>query len=179
MSDYALVPPSRALAFAQLDTALAFNPDLVVVSAGGNDMLGRSFDPAAVREELEAMVAPLRASGADVLTFSILDLSSAPFIPDDARDGLRALIRSLRSVTAEVAERLGCVHVDLFSHPAGADGSIWSADHLHVNRRGHAIVATEFVRALGSYVQDATAERALVGSAAPTGATFGQPISCS
>ena len=48
----------------QLDAALAFRPDLAIVSAGGNDSLRHSFDTGAVERELDAIVGPLRRAGA-------------------------------------------------------------------------------------------------------------------
>jgi lysophospholipase L1-like esterase len=141
---------ARQIRVAQVGPARLFQPDLVVVSAGGNDMLSRRFDEAAVRAEIEEIIRPLRATGADVVTFGLFDISRAPFVPDEMRDGLRERIHRLGAVTEEVAEAHGCLHVDLLHHSAAGDGSIWSADLLHVNRRGHAIVAAEVIRSLSA-----------------------------
>jgi lysophospholipase L1-like esterase len=140
----------------QLEPALAFRPDLVAVTAGGNDMLSRRFDAEAVREEIEAVVSPLRATGADVITFGLFDISRAPFVPDEMREGLRDRNHRLGEITREVADRHGALHVSFLSHPASSDAATYSADLLHVNRRGHAIVATEVIRSLSSWVSRAT-----------------------
>lgn len=132
----------------QLDAALATGPDLAFVVAGANDMLGRSFDPKTVAVELDAMVGAFRAIGADVVTFGLFDLSRAPFVPHGMRAALHHGIIRLGALTAAVADRHGALHVDFTRHPAAAEPAIWSADHLHVNRRGHAIIHTEVVRAL-------------------------------
>lgn len=136
----------------QLDLALGFAPDLVVVTAGGNDMLRRSFDATRVRPEIDAIVAPLRWAGAEVVTFGLLDLSKAPFIPETLAPGLHERLHALGDVTREVASRRGAIHVDFLGHPLAGDPSIWSADNLHVNGRGHAVVAGEVIRALSRHL---------------------------
>jgi hypothetical protein len=47
------------------------------------------------------------------------------------------------------------VHVDFVHHPAADDSSIWSADAVHPNRRGQAILLAELVRALGAHLDEA------------------------
>jgi hypothetical protein len=42
-------------------------------------------------------------------------------------------------VTEEVCQRHGGIHVDFAGHPA-QDGGVLSADLLHINVRGHAVV---------------------------------------
>lgn len=135
----------------QLDRALSFAPDLAVVACGANDALRRSFTPSAVKAELEAIVGPLHATGALVVTFGVFDLSTTSFVPAERRAGLRERLHALGEVTRTVAGRHGGVHVDLLGHPA-TDDDLFSDDRIHVNRRGHAIVATETVRSLGRHL---------------------------
>ena len=73
----------------QLAPALAFRPDLAIVSAGGNDALRRSFDPGAVERELVAIVGPLRRAGADVLLLELMDIVASGLVPRGARGGAR------------------------------------------------------------------------------------------
>ena len=58
----------------QLAPALAFGPDLANDAAGGNDALHRSFDEEEVAVELDHIVAPLRAAGAEVVMIELLDI---------------------------------------------------------------------------------------------------------
>lgn len=135
----------------QLGPALAFAPDLAVVTAGGNDTLRRSFDPAAVEVEIEGIVGPLAAAGGLVVTFGLLDLSRTSFVPDGMRAGLRSRLVRLNAVTHAVTARHGGVFVDFFDHPA-LDDELFSDDMIHPNRRGHAHIATTVVRALAARV---------------------------
>jgi hypothetical protein len=46
---------------------------------------------------------------------------------------------------------MGCLYVDLPGHPAGGE-EIYSQDGLHLNTRGHAVVATETVRRIAEHL---------------------------
>jgi lysophospholipase L1-like esterase len=122
----------------QLDAALALAPDLAIVIAGGNDLLLGDFHPNKVRDELTAILAPLRATGADTLTLDLLDTGTMG-------DGLARLA----ALTREASTALGGWHAPLREHPAARDADLFAADGLHLNARGHAIVATALARYLG------------------------------
>lgn len=136
----------------QLEPALEYAPDLAVVAAGGNDALHRSYDPAAVEGELDAMVSALRAAGADVLMIELADITLSGLVPEEHVAALDARLGSLANVTRTVAERHGALLVDMRSHPMSADPSVYSSDRLHLNARGHAIVGAESVRVLAREV---------------------------
>src|SRR5690348_9921505 len=56
---------------ARLDWALADKPDFVILALGANDAL-RGIDPPAVRDNLDKIIAKIRASGAKVLLLGML-----------------------------------------------------------------------------------------------------------
>jgi lysophospholipase L1-like esterase len=128
----------------QIIPALMFSPDLAIVVCGGNDMLARDFDPAAVEHELGAIVAALRGGGADVLLATLVDITRAIPYPDPFPDRIAAL----RDATLAVARRQGALVADLGAHPRSADPSIYSADGLHANMIGHAVAASAGIAAL-------------------------------
>lgn len=134
----------------QLGPALAFGPDLAVLACGGNDALRRSFDPEGVGAHLAAMAGALAEQGALVVTFGMLDVGRTGLLPPDRAPALSARLRVLGDLTAAVTRRAGGVHVDLLDHP-GAGPHIFSADRLHPNRRGHALVARATVGALAAH----------------------------
>ncbi len=131
----------------QLVPALAFRPDLAVVAAGANDALRRSFaDPAAqaaVATELTRIVSRLSEAGAVPVTFGCFDLGRISGAPPELSDRLRALGR----ITEAITHRHGGVYVDFLDHPEFGD-QLMSADGVHVNRRGHALILAEVLRAL-------------------------------
>lgn len=165
------VPTLRAaeVRATQLGPALAFRPDLAVVVAGGNDALRRSFDPVAVERQLEAIVAPLAAAGATVVTFGLFDLSRTQFVPVPMRAGLRERLSTLNRVVRGLTEQVGGVHVDFVDHVA-LDESLLSADMVHANRRGHAVIAADVARALAAHV---AARPRTVSRLAPEGSSPG------
>ena len=131
----------------QLDQALTFGPDLAVVAAGANDAFRRSFVAPAVVAELEQIVSALAGAGSLVVTFGCFDLGRTSFLPPERRHGLSERLHDLGRLTEQMCLRHGGIHVDFLGHPA-LDDALLSADHLHINRRGHAIVAADLIRAL-------------------------------
>jgi lysophospholipase L1-like esterase len=141
----------------QLPAALGFRPDLAIVAAGGNDALRRSFEPGRVARELNEIVGSLRRSGADVLMIELMDIVASGLIPAQFAGPLDERMRALAAITREVAIRHGAMLVEMRNHPASADPGVYSSDRLHLNARGHAIVATEAVRVLSSALATRTA----------------------
>jgi lysophospholipase L1-like esterase len=132
----------------QLGPALDFGPDLAIVAAGGNDALRRTFATADVARQLDGIVSPLRAAGADVLMIELMDIVASGLVPAEYAAPLDARMRSLAGLTRAVANRHGALLVEMRGHPASADPGVYASDRLHLNARGHAIVATEAVRVL-------------------------------
>ncbi|MEO8689081.1 MAG: SGNH/GDSL hydrolase family protein [Solirubrobacteraceae bacterium] len=142
----------------QLEPALAYRPDLAIVAAGGNDALRRSFDPGAVERELVAIVGPLRRAGADVLLLELMDIVTSGLVPREHAAALDGRMRPLAELTRRVARRHGAILVEMRGHPTSADPGVYASDRLHLNARGHAIVGSEAIRALGAAIpaSDAT-----------------------
>ena len=129
----------------QLPAALALEPDLVAAVAGLNDVLRPHADLQAVRNDLAAMFAALRATGATVVTFTMPD--PAPVLP--LARVLRRRLHALNAGTRAAAERYGVLCVDLDSHPVASDPRLWSPDRLHANAAGHARIAAALAHRLG------------------------------
>jgi lysophospholipase L1-like esterase len=137
----------------QLEAALAFRPDLSIVAAGGNDALRRSFVPEQVAGELDGIVGPLRQAGSDVLMIELMDIVSSGLVRAEYAGPLDERMRALADITRAVAGRHDAMLVEMRGHPASADRDVYSSDRLHLNARGHAIVAAEAVRVLSSALE--------------------------
>jgi lysophospholipase L1-like esterase len=144
----------------QLEPALAFRPDLAIVTAGGNDSLRRSFDPGAVERELVAIVGPLRRAGADVVLLELMDIVASGLVPREHAAALNRRMRPLAELTRRVARRHGAILVEMREHPAAADPGVYASDRLHLNARGHAIVGSEAIRALAGTIGQRSRARA-------------------
>ncbi len=141
----------------QLEPALALEPDLASVLGGVNDILRREVDLDARAEDLETIVARLRASGSMVLLVNYPDLAASITI-GAAR--FRPRLVSFNRTIREIAERNGAILVDLerdgIVHPA-----LWSPDRLHASSTGHERIADVAAAALGLGTIDPEWEAAL------------------
>uniref|UniRef100_UPI0031E247E5 SGNH/GDSL hydrolase family protein n=1 Tax=Saccharothrix mutabilis TaxID=33921 RepID=UPI0031E247E5 len=129
----------------QLAPAVALRPDLASVVAGMNDMLRPKFSAATVVGDLEAMFAALTGVGAHVVTVTFPDVGAVTPLARPLRPRVLALNAAIRAAAA----RHGVTVVDTHPYPAVCDGRLWSADRLHANARGHALIADAVAHALG------------------------------
>jgi lysophospholipase L1-like esterase len=129
----------------QLPRARELNPALVSFAGGINDAMRGSFDLDEKATELERAVRELRSAGHDVLLFAFGDSSR--------NSKVMALIRDrfvgLRSATLAIAEAYDCYLVDFWDMEIFNDPAVWDADRLHLNPRGHALVADAAMQSLG------------------------------
>jgi lysophospholipase L1-like esterase len=129
----------------QVPAALAMEPDLVSFAAGGNDVLRRNFDPVALAQRFDSVVAELRASGADVVLFRFADVMAR--LPGQRIIAPRVAV--LNRAVGETAARYDATLVDLFSDDEFLNPALWSADRLHLSVAGHRRVAGRVLASLG------------------------------
>jgi len=129
----------------QVPSAMAMKPDLISFAAGGNDVLRRNFDAYALVERFDAVVADLRANGADVILFRFADVMAR--LPGQRIVAPRVAI--LNRAVGETAERHGAIMVDLFADDEFGNPALWAADRLHLSAAGHRRVAAHVLTALG------------------------------
>jgi hypothetical protein len=154
---------------AQLPLALAFSPDLALVTCGHADMLLPGYDPARIERELRAIVSAfngtglngtgLNGTGCDVITVGLFDGSYAENIPKLFMASRRMRIHEMTRLTRRVSDDLGTLHIELTWHPASHDADIYSKDPRHGTRRGHAIAAAETIRLLGERLRSGSPAR--------------------
>jgi lysophospholipase L1-like esterase len=129
----------------QVPAAIGMRPDLISFAAGGNDILRRSFEPGPMIERFDAVVAELRATGADVLLFRFADLMAR--LPGQRLVAPRVAV--LNQAVGETAQRHGAKLVDLFADDAFDHPLLWSPDRLHLSAAGHRRVAAHVLATLG------------------------------
>jgi lysophospholipase L1-like esterase len=129
----------------QVPPALAMGADLVSFAAGVNDVLRRSFDPAALTSRFHTTVSDLRATGADVVLFRFAD--QITHLPGQRLIGPR--IALLNRTVLDAADRHGAAVVDLAADDAFRNPALWSLDRLHLCAAGHRRVAAHVLTALG------------------------------
>lgn len=127
----------------QLEVALDRQPDLAVVSAGGNDAFGLRFDPGRAADELTQLAAALSDAGALVVLIGLFDIGGSGLLAPEIGRPMSAKFAKLDDVMHLVAREVpGCVVSDNRSHPLSRDPSIFASDLIHCNARGHAVAAT-------------------------------------
>lgn len=128
----------------QLDAALELEPDLVAISAGGNDIIRRKATPEEIRERLEDAVVRIRATGADVLMatgphllhFPVMSQFNGPF---------GAFSADVFSLCA----RHGAHVIDVWGFRPLRHPAMWAEDRLHLSSLGHERIADVALVALG------------------------------
>ena len=141
---------SRDIAGRQVDDALALGPDLVSIVGGGNDILRPKADIDALAGELEAAVARIRATGADVLMATPVDPQEAPLVRHTRG---RAAIYTAHIWT--IARRHDAFVIDQWGMTALRDWRLWAADRIHMTAEGHRRVALNAFTSLGFATEDA------------------------
>ncbi|MEV0294123.1 SGNH/GDSL hydrolase family protein [Nocardia sp. NPDC050710] len=133
----------------QLPPVLDFRPDLVHLTCGGNDLFRRGgMDD--LRANLDALFGAVTRTGAQVFTFTLADVwdseRMAPMRP--MRDGMAAL----NDIVRELGARYDALVVEFWEHPLRLRPDVMSADLIHFTTSGHAVVASETVRALSGLI---------------------------
>jgi lysophospholipase L1-like esterase len=128
----------------QVEPALELSPDLVSISAGGNDIIRPNTDPDEVAARLEGAIERLRSGGATVVLFNGPDLGMTPVMRR-----LRGKVAIYNENLRGVARRHDAVVVDMWSLRELQDARMWAPDRLHFSPMGHHVIAIAVLEALG------------------------------
>ena len=127
----------------QVDVALDLKPDLITVSAGGNDILRPGTDPDDISRRFETMIERLRSDGATVLMFNGPDIGMTPVL-SRVRGKVAIYNENLRAV----AQRHDAIVADMWALRELADPRMWAPDRLHFSPVGHHTIARMVLDAL-------------------------------
>lgn len=123
----------------QLDDAVAFEPDLAIVSVGANDAI-HGIPVRRFESQLEHIATTLRDTGAEVLLSGVGDLGTIPRLQPPLRGLITRRSLGYDRTHQRVAERVGGLWLnprqddrDLWIR----DRSLWSEDLFHVSPHGH------------------------------------------
>ncbi|WP_104091534.1 SGNH/GDSL hydrolase family protein [Arthrobacter sp. GMC3] len=127
----------------QLEPALALKPDLLSISAGGNDLIRPGSDPDSLADSLDAAVGKMTAAGATVLLFNGPDIRDTPVL-GMVRGRVAIYNENLRTI----ASRHDAVVADMWSLRQLTDPQMWADDRLHFSPLGHHTIAIMALNAL-------------------------------
>jgi lysophospholipase L1-like esterase len=128
----------------QLEPALALHPDLVTISAGGNDIIRPATDPDEVADRLEGAIARLRSENATVVLFTGPDIGMTPIMRR-----IRGKVAIYNENLRAIAHRHDAIIVDMWALRELQDPRMWAPDRLHFSPVGHHTIARAVLDVLG------------------------------
>jgi lysophospholipase L1-like esterase len=134
----------RAILDEQVEVALALDPDLVTIYAGGNDILRPRVSIDDLVAAYAGAVGRLRDAGAYVVLFTGFDLGFAPVFRH-----LRGRVATYNELVREVADDHAAGLVDFWRMREYRDPRLWDADRLHMSPAGHHRMAGAVLDVLG------------------------------
>ncbi|GAB3617550.1 SGNH/GDSL hydrolase family protein [Okibacterium endophyticum] len=127
----------------QIEPAIELKPDLITISAGGNDVIRPGSDPDLIAEKFEYAIRKLRRGGASVVIFTGVDVGFSPVFR-----GIRGKVAIYNENLRSIALKHDCVVADQWALTEVQDSRMWAPDRLHLNSLGHHTVARMVLEAL-------------------------------
>jgi lysophospholipase L1-like esterase len=127
----------------QLEPALELSPDLVTISAGGNDLLRPGSDPDDLANRFEAGLARLSEAGATVVMFNGADIGATPVL-----GRIRGKVAIYNENLRTLAQKYDAIVADMWALRELSDPRMWAPDRLHLSPVGHHTVARMVLTAL-------------------------------
>jgi len=120
----------------QIEPALELHPDLITISAGGNDIIRPGTDPDEIAVRFDAAIARLRSNGATVVMFNGPDIGMTPVL-NRSRGKVAIYNENLRTI----AQRHDAIVADMWPMTELRDPRMWAPDRLHFSPVGHHTIA--------------------------------------
>lgn len=127
----------------QAEAALMLKPDLISVSAGGNDIIRPGTDPDEVAGRFETLIETLRRDGATVVVFNGPDIGMTPVLRR-----VRGKVAIYNENVRAIAQRHDAVVADMWALRELADPRMWAPDRLHFSPLGHHTIARMVLQSL-------------------------------
>lgn len=134
---------AREVAAEQLPAALAMQPDIVTIWAGGNDVLRPRLRLDDVLHPLDQALTQFAAT-TTVIVFTGFEISGSP-----ALGALRSRVRTLNASLREIACDRGALIADVSEHGAWRDRRLWAGDRVHPSPLGHVRIAAQVAHLIG------------------------------
>ncbi len=128
----------------QVEEALALNPDLITISAGGNDTIRPGSNPDIIAAKLGEALERLRSGGATVVVFTGVDVGFSKVF-----SRIRGLVAIQNENIRLEAARTGAIVADLWALKSIQNPKMWDEDRLHLAPLGHQAVAAMVLKTLG------------------------------
>lgn len=120
----------------QIEPALELGPDLITISAGGNDIIRPGTDPDEIASRVDGAIERLRSNGATVVLFNGPDIGMTPVL-NRSRGKVAIYNENLRTI----AQRHDAIIADMWPMSELKDPRMWAPDRLHFSPVGHHTIA--------------------------------------
>lgn len=132
---------ARHLVKNQLNAALAFNPDLVLICIGTNDVLRGDFSPAEIRASLINVSKQLTDLNAVVVLLGLPDpIRTAPG-PLSLRKILSSRVILINQILSDIADGMYVHFVPTWDSKIAHERKMWHIDRMHPSAIGHQHIA--------------------------------------
>ncbi|PNK36409.1 lipase [Bacillus thuringiensis] len=125
----------------QLEKALTFNPDLVSLIAGANDVLKGRWNHDAYKNDMEFMINTLSKAGADIIIANLPDFTVRLPFASEKKQVIKEQLLEANEVIHSLSREYKLHHVDFWNHHLVNDNTLWSKDLIHPNSKGYVKVA--------------------------------------
>ncbi|WP_082187231.1 SGNH/GDSL hydrolase family protein [Bacillus cereus] len=125
----------------QLEKALTFNPDLVSLIAGANDVLKGRWNHKAYKNDMEFMIDTLSKTDADIMIASLPDFTVRLPFSSEKKQVLKEQLLEANEIILSLSREYKLHHVDFWNHHLVNDNTLWSTDLIHPNSKGYVKVA--------------------------------------
>lgn len=127
----------------QVEPALELKPDLISISAGGNDIIRPGTDPDEIAARFESGLSRLTSEGATVVMFNGPDIGMTPVL-----GRVRGKVAIYNENLRFLAKKYDAVVADMWALRELADPQMWATDRLHFSPIGHHTIARMVLEAL-------------------------------
>jgi len=134
----------QQIAEEQVEHALKLRPDLITISAGGNDIIRPGTDPDDIAGRLEHVIQQLRSDDATVVLFNGPDIGMTPVLRR-SRGKVAIYNENLRAI----ALRNDAIVADMWALRELRDPRMWAPDRLHFSPIGHHTISRMVLDSLG------------------------------
>lgn len=124
-----------------MEKALTFNPDLVSLIAGANDVLKGRWNHDAYKNDMEFMINTLSKAGADIIIANLPDFTVRLPFASEKKQVIKEQLLEANEVIYSLSREYKLHHVDFWNHHLVNDNTLWSKDLIHPNSKGYVKVA--------------------------------------
>lgn len=130
----------------QLEPALALKPDLVSIVAGGNDILGRTWDPKGFEANLGQMFEAFVCLDAALVTATLPKFPLLASLPGPIGLRLHRHITTANAIIQRLASKCGAICLDMVPLSTPFEPALWSSDGIHPNARGYLEITSRLIQ---------------------------------